>query len=240
MKTLLDKPRILRQKASLTRLDKALCDIAKIGERWNDRLTIERLSLAKDYREGRIELIATLELFRIETVNGSSEICPVRIRLKICSSKREQFIADRELQFIDVEKRKRWHDQYVFIPTVKIVESADGVLPSVVGFQILNDAECLGSGPLHLSLPPFPRLGVAIPITGFYEFLPIFSSREVNVSRVTVAVGRATDNDRYVIKCGPNIMDDIADNTPNSIGIGFCGINMMSSFPGSRLAITKL
>ena len=75
-------------KEPLTRLNEALRDVRKIGERWNDRLTLEGMALAKDYREGRVELLATLKLSRINSlaIDGRNEVRPVYIRLKICST----------------------------------------------------------------------------------------------------------------------------------------------------------
>jgi hypothetical protein len=170
--TLDNKTDRLGEKECFTRLDKALGNIAKIKKRWNDRLAPERFSF-ENYLEGSFELVATFELFKINSksvhVNSRHEVRPIRIRLKICSPKRDQFIAEHELQFINMEKRQRWNDQFVLIENVKIMESPNGVLPSVVGFQLLDNPECFGTGPLHCSS------------TGTYEFLPILTSRKIEV-----------------------------------------------------------
>ena len=188
-------------KVGLARCDETLSNIAKLRERWHDSSTLQGLSLVKDYLEGRLEIALGLEVVggsASRDVDRSDKVRPILIRLKVSSAQREHFIADHCLEFLNSEKRRRWDQQFMFVENVKIVECSDGVLPAIVGFQLIDELTGIRGCPLHFA---FSR---------GYEFLPIFSSREISVLRIAGAERGASKGDSYMIECRSDVMDNIA------------------------------
>lgn len=216
---LLDQP-----EGDLTRFDEALGNIRKLKERWHDRLTVERLAFPEDYLKGRVEFLFDFDISDlIRAFNYSGDVRPIFIRLKVCSPERDVFTVNRDIHASDAEKRHRWDEQFVFVHNVKIMQFADRVLPATVGFQLFDQTQRFGSGPLHLSMTPVP-LGVRIAVAGFYEFLPIYSGWKIDVLRVPGSERAGCKDDSYIIKSRPDIM--------NGISQGSCKLNGHSIYGG--------
>src|SRR6476469_1482223 len=135
------------QEGRLTPLDEALRQIRKLKERWHDSLSVESLRLAEYYCEGRIEIIVELDVLIIRSggdINFGRERPAVRLRLKVEAPERQNFVANRDIHPSEVNARNRWNKQFVFVHDVKLVESAQGPLTAIVGFQLLNQAKRVG------------------------------------------------------------------------------------------------
>ena len=208
----------VRVESVSARMDETINLIRDIKKRAYNVLTRQRLSLAEDYIKGRLEL--TIEFQLMQCCAGDVVDCDEHIvlRLKVCHPKRLRDAAKPHIKSIYTEARNRWDEQFVLVEDVEIVEGPQGILPAVVGFQILNGTKCVGRGPLHIRWTPSFPSPRRYAVTGFYELLKIFARREISVLVAPGSDRRDCQGNRYVIQCGPQIVNHITNDGRESVG----------------------
>lgn len=204
--------RVLPEEVRLARLDESLASVRDIRERFHNRLTRKGLSLCENYLEGRLKFGIDYELVEADgLIDGGNEVASVVVRLEISHPQRKLLLANDRHHLFDGHSRDRWNNQFVFVENVEIVKGPQGMFPATVGFQLLNHSECIGRGPLHLSINA-PPLGRRVAVAGFYEFAPIYSGREIRVRRLPRADRRGREHDRYMIEDGSKVVDGVANS----------------------------
>jgi len=111
----------------------------------------------------------------------------------------------------------------MFVCDVQIVESAEGVIPSLVRFDLIEDAgNDIGMGDPYFSTKK-----------GSFHFLSSITNRELDVLHGTVR-----SSDKFAcdeIKGRPQIMQSIADNQGKPLRERFCDSELQHMIAGLRI-----
>ena len=101
--------------------------LGELIQRWDDRLTLERLSMAEQYSENRLSVTLNLNI-------SGRKACYVQYSA-IANSKSavsERNVPDFCVDVADASNRCDGYQEPVLIDNIKTVESAEGIIPSFV------------------------------------------------------------------------------------------------------------
>lgn len=171
------------------------CDL---GERWNNRLVLERSSLAELYINSRIEVVLHGE-WRV----GGDKVdwfCRVAADPAIAYNT----IADACVESIDANNRDGGQDQVVFVVVVEGVEGPERFVRSIGRpYLVEKKVHRSGEGCLY-------RVEVRNGLPGMgYKVLPFRPHREVGLASPLV---RPADTSGQVVECSTEVMEGVADN----------------------------
>ena len=157
----------IRAAASFEDSDDLLGELSEIEQRWNDRLTINNLSLAERYLKGELRLVACLQVG-----NGTDKQLRAILQgiFPIGGLNRD---AGHDLLYVGpfwrqlkpnrdvLVGRPYRHDSLVFIQSVKLMDEPERFAPSFIWLEFVDDASDLSSNALYLSRRVgFKRLAV--------------------------------------------------------------------------------
>lgn len=194
------------------RLDRVAGKLDKLNERWNNRLTLDNLALAKRYIKGELRVVVDFH------AGGCclKEYCAVfQRKLPISRSEEDggklHVLAEQFRHFgthVDANapmRRPDRDDHPVFVQNVELVDQPQClIVPSVVWLEPLD---CVDS-----------VLGRSLYVTrnfGF-KFLGCREDGKLRLSYVTGAQGN--DLAREKIKCGAKVVDGVADGAAQADG----------------------
>ena len=171
-------------------------------KRWDDRLRLEGNSKVKEYLRGRMALVLDCEIHSFSTfdIYGTGRIQNEKRGSAFLSEGSVLLILKANPAY--PHKLQHWNQKLVFIPDVQIVQSPDGMIPSLVGLhyvcnEIMNmDADLL----LFEST-----------VQGAYKVVPRVTNRK---SREFIGFPTALKDGSVVdeIQCAPEIVKNVADN----------------------------
>ena len=182
-------------------LDGARDELRQLMQRWDNRLTLERLTFAERYREGRLAVALELEfaghrqhIYFTACVDSKGAIGECR----------------RSCTTVDVRQRGNADNRRqpeMFVTDIQAVQDEDGItIPSLVRlYDVEDQSNDIGASHLYLSA-----------IKGGFQFLPVGTDWELDVFRA--APGAFDEFDRHVVKHGAKVMEDVAKPQLDFIG----------------------
>lgn len=175
------------------RLNRARDLIGDPMQRWNDRLVLEYCSKVKEYRSGRMALILDVNV----NVRGQSETAGFVHEVELLTPVNRRMFIVLKADTVESKKLEQWNEKLVFIPDVQIVESPEGVIPSRVGFYVVENEIVDRTGDLLLFQSTFKSA---------YKFLPRVSNWKASPIR-----GAADESVVENIQSAPKIVKRVAD-----------------------------
>jgi hypothetical protein len=141
------------------RLDRARDFFGDPVKRWNDRLVLEGHSYIEEYVRGRLALVlhCNIPVVLFPKPNPAGFVHDVRVN----ENKIVRVIL--KANTLKPHKLHHWNEKLMLVPDVHIVNSPEGVIPSLVGFYRIQDKVMNGLGDLLLFQSA---------IKGTYQFLP--------------------------------------------------------------------
>lgn len=137
-------------------IDDLLDRAAKLVQDWDERLTMDNLSIAHRYTCGELRILVQ---WRIPSLSGEPEdfIAIYERELPICKGQLKtgegRWITQRNWSerddYLGLSDTKD-DEEVVFVVRVESVETPEGVVPSLVGLQRLQDAYCVLGRSLYL------------------------------------------------------------------------------------------
>ena len=139
-------------------IDEALNEIDELCERWADRFTVKNLAFAKRYIENKLELVLIL----VCDAGGGlplKKYCAVfQRKLSVIRDKRHGHRG--EMPFfprvfhgdgpVDLGESAADRDQQpVFIDDIETVETPEGIVPSLVRLEPMDEFKCVGGNALE-------------------------------------------------------------------------------------------
>lgn len=187
--------------------DDAFDEIDELLERWNDRLSIDNLALAKRYAEGRIEI---LFVWSSTEMLGASYYVTVFQRVDGLLGREGQgdFWQRHPLNHqSDFPNRSCMgkpdrNDGGMLIENVQIVETPEGICPSRVWFQPLHKTPCVGTGTSKIVWEQFFKSCLA----GTYWEIGVLQ----NVFTRSAISNR--EGSGKIVEAGPEVMNDVANS----------------------------
>lgn len=192
-------------------------ELCELMQRWDNRLSLERLSPAKHYRECRLSLALKLK------VSGHSRYAKFSAT---GNGEGAVFKSDAPGPTIDVRQASHgyhWNQQQVFVCDVHLVERQEGVVASLVRFDLVEDTgNDIGMGDLYVSLAK-----------GTFHLLSSLTNRKLDV-----LCGPIRPSDELacdVINSGPQIVQGVADDKGNLLGEGLRDSELEDVVSGLRI-----
>jgi hypothetical protein len=184
---LLALPRCQPENVPSKNIDKALSELDELVECWNNRLSIENMTFAKRYFKGEMEVGLVFEIPYAALVgNKFVAIFKRKFPIRSCGDVPRtggQLINPVYDKFVSETKitmsGSNWNQQEVFISDVDLVETQEGIVPSLVRLEPLDQFDCRCAGSLDFG----------------------------DSARVKVGLGR-TYWERSVFCCSPAIITD--------------------------------
>lgn len=109
-------------------------ELRQLMERWDNRLSTERLSFCEEYRKGRLTLVLKFK-DRVGVDIGYAEFSAVRDPDGTVVHMRT---AEFERHAVEFGDRNDRNQQVMLVGDVQIVESPEGVIPSLVRLDLVN------------------------------------------------------------------------------------------------------
>jgi hypothetical protein len=211
----------LHEDVGLEGLENARNIIRKLSERWDNRLTINNLCLAKRYLNFDLELVI---VFRLSSGLNSKQLRAIIKRAPVGWAQPD--VKSREISGLrsvigggipcmhqagvhhltnvkGLVARPHWYEGLVFVQDIEAVQSPERVVPvrSFVWFQVVDEADCSGRSALYV----FREVG--------FKFLFGLPNDEVDVlETLPVGVALPDDGAKQKIKGRPDIVDHITDD----------------------------
>ena len=216
------------EKNLLDAVNGAANEMREIAQRWQDRLTVERHSIAENYADGRLSLICDLNILAPEAgvdrdagMNhcplGHSEVFATAIFAVDRSDVRNVFLRDQEP---------------VLVFNVESVKSPEGLaFPSLVRLYGIHDEIEDGFG------SPLPLLFQST-VNGVYKFIPGRADRKVSV-RVSRSGSLEFNVAHHEVKRASEIVDRIADGEKHSIWGGFTRADLEEAISSLRIVLDR-
>lgn len=212
-----------------------LCELDEALERFNNRLTVDNLALAKRYLEGELWVGLGLAglgggqgkeyrvvLHREPTLrasnikeNGPLFEKPSHGFIHVSYFGRQGVDGRDDMSKVGVQAGVRGphrYDRLVFVEQIESVEFPEGFVPTWVWLEPLGERDRFGASPLH----PFTQdLGLEV---GW-----VFGEREVRVfRRATIGCDQRSGQE---VKRGSQVVDDVADDGAPVSGNTFRHLN---------------
>jgi hypothetical protein len=212
----------------------ALDELAHLRKRWDHRLTVDNLALAKRYIDMELRIVFAWQdgaheyraiLQREFPIPGGSH------RNKKVWSSHPDFwgrVTDIRTKDHGALSGPYRYDRLVFIEDVELVELPKGFVPTLVWFQILDNTPRLGAGPLYV----FGKRG--------FKFLFGLPNNEMDMF-VTLPrwVTMPDDRDHEQIESGARIMDDIANYSAPLFGDAFIDSNLPMALSFAKVILNR-
>jgi len=202
-------------------LHNARHELRQIMQRWDDRLTIENLSFAENYIEGRLSLICDIEV-------GVS-----RYHIQFSSlpnNKVNELKAITSLVFGTCPNksgdRGDGDQQLMFVHDVEVVKCAQGVIPSLVRFYRIDDNVDDGTG-RSLYFPA---------IDGFYKFVTRVPKVELRLP-VGCVSSQGDDLVSHQVQGRAQVVNCIANNQGNFTGHLLSGLELQDIISTIRVSL---
>jgi hypothetical protein len=117
---------LIPEEVRLQRIDRVRRNLEKINERWNNRLTLESVSLSKDYLEGRLIIALDAELasspeITNDAISANCECTPNKARAIICY----------RVDPCDGRDRDGWNNQPMLVSPIKLVDAPERFIPTL-------------------------------------------------------------------------------------------------------------
>ena len=209
----------------LRRLNDATDYCNKIIERWNNRITLERVSFVEAYIIGRFSIICDVRLLDVR--NGVND-CRVGLTASLSNEKTKVLENDSTCSCAHSSNAyigNNGNQELMFVHNVKIVKTAKRIIPSTVRLYAIKNE--IGDERKHLFYST---------VEGVFKFLSSIPKGKLCPSCETTTKGRnhvANQN----VESSPNVMNGIAKNerylfwkrlvrqlnfyiTPASLGVG--------------------
>jgi hypothetical protein len=166
----------LREKDFLDACNQASDHFRDLTKRWENRFSFPDRSLVEQYQNGRCALICDLKISPRQVVADKSSSSRDNLVEHFFVS--AIFNADT-VDYVDVHD---WKQEPMFIDVVKVVQSQQSTIPSIVRLYGIHDevADCYGSAMYQSA------------IDGRYKFIPRGFEREFSV--IVVAFQRPKNN----------------------------------------------
>lgn len=207
---------------SLERIECFRDRLAHLKKRWDNRLVLERTSLAEAYRDGRLELLLYQD-WKIGSDDYVAAIC-----VAAPSALAESHFPDGPISddFCNGDGRD---EEVVLVVVVEDMEGPKRFVGSVLRpYLFKKEVRGVGKGLLYRC----QRLGGAS--IGGYQVFPDFTHRKMWVG---LRIDGPNDAGAQVIKCSPEIMDRIADDERQRLGDWLFGL--IGQFKRSRICVGR-
>ncbi|TIR27199.1 MAG: hypothetical protein E5X07_28415 [Mesorhizobium sp.] len=244
-----DRPAsLLGECASRENIHDAFDEIDELLEAWDNRLTVDNLSLAKRYIEGELKIAFEFSLWVGAEAPRKNYIAVIQRILDLSGSKGDW----RELGHYEVggqasairvhslEAGQRIHfpqklgvrspdrDQGgMLIEDVQLVQTPEGVCPSFVWLKALDHDLGIGRDPFQV----FGRHAIEDLFGGTYWEVGVL---ELSAARDPICYGKRSGQR---IEGGPEVVDYIPDNRPPAIGDLFDEVKLRMLVSRLRLSV---
>lgn len=214
-----------REENALDAINRATDEMREIGERWQDRLTVESHSIAENYADGRISLICDLDILAPDTRedrDAGMNHCPLNHSEVFATA---IFAVDRP----DVRNVFLRNQEPVLVFNVECVKTPEGFsATSLVRLYSIHDEveDCFG-GLLFQSA-----------ITGSYHTIPGISDRKRSVG-IARGSGIEFNIAHHEIKRGSKIVERIADGEKHSLWSGFTRADLEEAISSLRIVLDQ-
>lgn len=126
----------LSEKQRLERLNNARNFFGDPVQRWNDRLASEGKSVVEKYSSGRMAFILYSKILSEELAQRQS---PRLIGNQQFIERPFFSIFVLKANAPDVHDLQDWNQELMFVPNIQVVQSPDRVIPSLVGFYLIQE-----------------------------------------------------------------------------------------------------
>lgn len=186
-----------RDQRSLEYIENSRNGLHQLKQRWNNRLTPERIVLSEGYMNGGLALVCDFQIINPCEKTG----LPTEHRSdgEIVKCRFSAFHADA----VNLRNCKAWDKQFMLIGNVQIVKSAKSLVPSTIfvwPYLIHDQVNDVGSDSLYKST-----------INSVYKFLPRIIKREFGVLSLDVSIMR-NNVAHHMVKSAPGVMDRVSNN----------------------------
>jgi hypothetical protein len=140
-------PRRKAEDASCKNVDEALCEIDELLQRWDNRISIENLALAKRYLENKMEAGLVLEAISGTPPVGLDYIAVFKRKLSVDSRYNvgrargkvfESGAGDVSGDLKSTMGKPDGNEKAVFVGDVDLVQTINGLVPSVVRLELAD------------------------------------------------------------------------------------------------------
>jgi len=181
----------------LENIDNIRNDLGKLMQRFNDRLILEGLPIAKSYLEGRLEILADFDI----TCGGDThKYLAVFNRADVQTSKSKQrTISVPHLKTLDPGIMHCRDKCFVFVGYVEVMNSPQKFIASVVRFQRADYLDDIFSGSVYVSI-----------FNHTVKAIDIITKREIDI--LGVSAFQTNQFGSKKVKGRPQVMNGITDD----------------------------
>lgn len=217
-----------REENLLDTIDSATDEMREIAERWQNRLTVERHTIAENYADGRLSLICDLNILVPDTrIFGR---CGVDDRpLNDCEVFASAVFAVNSPNVRNVFLRNQ---EPMLVFNVECIKTPEGFsTPSLVRLYGIHDEVEDGFG------NPLPLLFQST-IDGVYKFIPALADRETGVG-VAGCSGLELNIAHNEIKRTSEIVDSVANSKQDFFGRGLIHADLKNAISSLRIVLDQ-
>ncbi len=210
---------------ALDAIDRATNEMREIAERWQDRLTVERHSIAENYADGRVSLICDLNILAPDTrvdrdagmdhcPFGHSEIFATAIFAVDRPDMSNVFLRDQEPMLVFNVESVQTPQGFAYCSLVRLYRIHDEV------------DDCFG-GLLFQST-----------IDGNYKVIPGRANRKMSV-RVPRSSSLEFNVAHYEVKRASEVMNGVSNNEEDSFWNGFICADLEEAISSLRIVLDR-
>jgi len=171
-------------------------ELRQLMQRWDNKLTFENLSLVEKYGEGRCSVV-----LKLDVASGRCYYVQYSARTDTKCAVYKPRTTDYRVHISKFSNRHDWYQELVFVSNVESVESAKGIIPSLVRlYGVKDEIYDVGTCDLYFST-----------INSSFKFLPrIFDWEMRPLGRYSASHGHNIAG--HDVQGGAQVMDGIADD----------------------------
>lgn len=174
-------------------------DLSKLIERWDNCLAFKNLSLVENYMDGRLAIAINLERIGVAKYK-----CIVFRDMNRGRKFFHYSAAGSHCYGAETTESKDWNQESMLVGNIKIVESVERVIPSLIWLYHVNDQiDYVCTGDLYFST-----------VDSRFKFLPRIPHREASPLRWLLS-GHGDDLASREIEGGSQVMNGVTDDQRN-------------------------
>jgi hypothetical protein len=178
-------------------------ELAELRERWDNRLVLERASLAEIYANGRLEIL----LYGNWNIGRNDVLWAVRVSADTTIG---ELVGSDGPGPDDASQSNRWDKQVMFVVIVQDMEGPERVVRSVLRPYVFEKKVfSVGEGLLY-----------RVEDGGGFKVFPVFTHREM---WLRLRIDSSNDAGAHVIQCSSQVMDRISNDERKCLGHRFGG-----------------
>lgn len=178
-------------------VDDSINKLGQLMEDWKNRLKLEGLSLVKSYVEGRIELLADLEVIRGGDTHKYRAIFHRPERT--IDHRKYRTVSLRHSQILDGGELGDRDKHLVLVQDVEVVDGAKVVIPSLVRFESADYIDDIWGGTVYMSL--LNHTFKVLPSANTEREIDLLDTLPVEPDKIT---GQQVECAPEVVNCIPN------------------------------------